>query len=90
VLELHAIIKGYVQGVGFRWTVVDVAEKFNLTGTTKNLPNGTVEIYAQGSKEDLEAFIKALQSDPGQARIESVLCRYQKSERTFIDFKIVH
>lgn len=88
--ELHAIIRGRVQGVGFRWTVVDYAERHQLTGTAKNLPDGTVEVYAQGPKESLESFLEDLKSDPGAARVESVKTEYRDSSKRFSGFKIVY
>ncbi|MCC5832187.1 MAG: acylphosphatase [Chlamydiales bacterium] len=89
VKELHAIIRGRVQGVGFRWTVVDYAESHRLTGTTKNLPDGTVEIYAQGPKESLEALLEDLKNDSGFARIESIKSEYRDPSRSFKGFKII-
>ena len=50
----HFIFKGRVQGVGFRWTVHRIAGRYDLTGFVKNLPDGTVEMLAQGSAEDIE------------------------------------
>ncbi len=88
--ELHAIIHGRVQGVGFRWTVVDCAERHQLSGTTKNLPDGTVEVYAQGAKESLESFIKDLKDDPGSARVESVKTDYREPSARFNGFKIIY
>ena len=90
MIELHAIFKGRVQGVGFRWTVVDHAEKFHLTGTTKNLSDGSVEVLAQGSKEALEEFLRAVQADSGPAHIESVKSVYKKPTKTYSEFRIVH
>ncbi len=88
--ELHAIIHGKVQGVGFRWTALDYAERYQLTGTAKNLPDGTVEVYAQGSKESLESFLEALKNDTGAARIESIKTHYQEPSRSFEAFKIIY
>lgn len=86
--QLHAIFRGRVQGVGFRWTVVDYAEQFQLTGTTKNLRDGTVEVYAQGSQESLELFLEAIQNNPGLARIDSVSKEYLEPSRSFHGFHI--
>ncbi len=89
ILELHAIFRGKVQGVGFRWTLVDHAENFQLVGTAKNLSNGTVEIVAQASKENLEAFLVAVQQEPGLARIDSIITTYRPAKQLFNDFQIV-
>jgi len=89
-IELHAVFKGHVQGVGFRWTLVDYAEKFHLSGTAQNLTDGTVEVYAHGSKESLEQFLEAVKQDAGAARIDNVKIRFQNPQDSFSDFRIIH
>lgn len=54
---VHLIIKGRVQGVGYRWFVRQVAERLNITGFVRNLPNGDVEVAAAGEEEALDQFI---------------------------------
>lgn len=88
--ELHAIIQGRVQGVGFRWTVVDYAEQYHLTGTTKNLPDGTVEVYAQGPEESLKSFLESLKHDDGIARIQSIKAEYREPHGSYHGFKIIY
>lgn len=87
--ELHAVFQGQVQGVGFRWSVLEWAEHFHLTGTVKNLSNGTVEVYAVGSKEDLDSFLSAIERDCGNAQIDSVTVDFGESADQFTGFKIV-
>ncbi|MGV3464222.1 MAG: acylphosphatase [Heyndrickxia sp.] len=58
----HIIATGKVQGVGFRFTVQQKAASLGITGWVKNLPNGSVEIKAEGSKELLNRFIESLKS----------------------------
>lgn len=62
LLELHAVITGRVQGVGFRATVRSLARGLGITGSAENLPDGTVEIYAQGSQEQLEQFLSSIKT----------------------------
>jgi acylphosphatase len=50
--------EGRVQGVGFRWTVKDLARGFDVAGTVGNLPDGGVEMVAQGDETD--AFLEAV------------------------------
>ena len=90
IIELHAIFKGGVQGVGFRWTIVDYAEKNGLTGTVRNLPSGEVEVFAQGSREALETFLEAIHEDPGSARIESVKSLYKPLSTSYSGFHIIY
>ncbi len=53
---MHIFYSGSVQGVGFRYTVRTVAAGFEVTGTVRNLPDGRVELVAEGAREELEAF----------------------------------
>jgi acylphosphatase len=51
---------GQVQGVGFRYSVKSVASGFEVTGTVRNLPDGRVELVAEGTPDELEAFRQAI------------------------------
>jgi acylphosphatase len=62
-IELLAIFKGRVQGVGFRATSKCIAEGLELTGFVRNLPDGSVEICAQGPKSQLEKFLSRLREE---------------------------
>lgn len=62
MVELHLIAKGRVQGVFFRAASRDLAKSLGLTGWVKNLPNGDVELVAQGEKEALQTLLDELAS----------------------------
>jgi len=51
---------GRVQGVGFRATVRQIACGYEVTGTVRNLPDGRVEVIAEGTKKELEAFLEGI------------------------------
>jgi acylphosphatase len=51
---------GHVQGVGFRYTTRRIAERFAVSGYVKNLPDGRVELVAEGQKAQLDAFLQEL------------------------------
>jgi acylphosphatase len=51
-------VTGQVQGVGFRWSAATEARSLGITGYIKNLPNGSVHIEAEGSRELLNAFVE--------------------------------
>lgn len=55
--RIHVIIKGRVQGVGFRRKTQQIAEALLLEGFVRNLPDSSVEIYAEGKKDILIQFI---------------------------------
>jgi acylphosphatase len=60
MLTVKAIAKGKVQGVGFRYTAMDIAKKLHLTGFAKNLPDGTVELFVTGDEPTIHQFFEAL------------------------------
>jgi acylphosphatase len=55
-----AYFTGRVQGVGFRYAALQVAREFEVSGFVSNLPDGRVILEAEGSKEEVDAFIAAL------------------------------
>lgn len=58
--RLTILYSGRVQGVGFRFTTREVAEGFDVCGTVRNLPDGRVELVAEGDPKELEAFRQAI------------------------------
>jgi acylphosphatase len=61
----HIIFNGYVQGVGFRFTAHSIARRYQLTGTVRNLPDGSVEMIVQGHPNDIDDYIRDLQETFG-------------------------
>lgn len=60
---------GHVQGVGFRYTALQVAKEYEVTGFVRNLPDGRVHLEAEGVKPEIEAFLKAVgEAMPGYIR----------------------
>jgi acylphosphatase len=58
--RLQVLYVGNVQGVGFRFTVKSLASGFDVTGSVRNLPDGGVELIAEGLQAELTAFQKAI------------------------------
>ncbi len=56
----HVIYEGRVQGVGFRYTVKDIARGFDVCGRIKNLPDGTVELKVMGAADELDGFLREI------------------------------
>ena len=82
---LRATVFGVVQGVGYRWFVRGRALRFELTGRAANLPDGSVEIEAEGDRDSLERFLAALKEGPGKVdRIEHVLADGALGARDFV------
>ena len=57
MISLQVFYEGNVQGVGFRWSVRDVAKGFEVTGCVRNLPDGRVELQVTGEENEVRAFL---------------------------------
>jgi len=69
---IHLEIRGRVQGVGFRWFVVEKAKELKLAGGVRNKPDGNVEVAAAGAPDALTRLQAAVKSGPRSARIDDV------------------
>jgi acylphosphatase len=67
-----ARVTGRVQGVGYRWFVQAEAERLNLGGSVRNLPDGAVAVEAEGSRPKLLDLVTKLRQGPPAARVERV------------------
>jgi acylphosphatase len=56
----HVFYEGRVQGVGFRYTVKNLARGFDVSGWVRNLPDGRVELQAGGDPDEVEAFLESI------------------------------
>jgi len=65
-------ITGIVQGVGFRYFVKRKADLYGIAGWVRNLPDGRVEVFAQGDPEVLNEFEKELWKGPSLARVDNI------------------
>ena len=63
VFFLAAYFTGHVQGVGFRYSVVQIAKGYEVTGFVKNLADGRVELEAEGQESECLQFLAAIQDD---------------------------
>ncbi len=88
--QLQAFISGRVQGVGYRYFVYDHARELGLTGWVRNLQDGRVEVLAEGSLEDLETLLTALQRGPGGSRVKEVQVTWSAASGEFDWFGIEH
>jgi acylphosphatase len=64
------MVRGMVQGVGFRYFVQRAGRRLGLTGNVCNLPDSTVEIFVEGSLPKIEEFIAEVRRGPSMARVE--------------------
>ena len=88
--RLQIYYSGCVQGVGFRYTVKIVAQGFEVTGTVRNLPDGRVELVAEGPREELEGFRKAIQDSEVGGFIADEVLAWSDATGAFRGFEIAH
>lgn len=78
---------GQVQGVGFRYTSHSIAKRYEVSGYVRNLPDGRVELVAEGEGAELDRFLKEL-AEQMSDRIRSVECDRRPALGEFAEFTI--
>jgi acylphosphatase len=68
----HYLVRGRVQGVGYRYFVFEAAKRFGIVGYARNLSTGEVEVHAEADEESLERFKQELAQGPLMARVTAV------------------
>lgn len=71
-MQLHVLVRGRVQGVGFRWYVREVARDLGLAGWVRNRSDGTVEVAAEGEPHMLDRLRDMLREGPNGATVAAV------------------
>jgi acylphosphatase len=72
-MVLHFLIRGRVQGVGFRWFVHREASHLELKGWVRNTENGEVEVVVAGDEDSLAALRAALKRGPRGSRVDQLI-----------------
>ena len=86
--RVHLKIHGRVQGVYYRASTLQEAEKLGLTGWVINCPDGAVEAVAEGAKHRLEELIAWCRRGPDGARVTNVDVRWETAQNNFHGFSI--
>ena len=68
MIAKRALFEGRVQGVGFRYTIKQLAMGFDVVGWVKNLPDGSVELQLMGEEEEVEEFLREIVEESSMAR----------------------
>lgn len=71
IKRARIFIDGRVQGVGFRYFVLEEARKYGIKGYVKNMPGGSVEVDAEGEREQLDPFLNVCRQGPPAAKVEN-------------------
>ncbi len=86
--RLHTIIEGRVQGVGFRFFVLENAQQFGLTGWVRNSWDGSVEVTAEGERPLLEKLLATLYRGPRASFVTAVHTEWQPAKGEFAEFRV--
>ncbi len=90
MVRAEIIVHGTVQRVGFRYAVLDAAISLKVTGHVKNLPDGTVEIVAEGSRENIELLTQKIRDVREPAVVKDVRVSYSEATGEFELFQVAY
>ncbi len=88
-VRLHVFYSGRVQGVGFRYAAKQTAVGYEVTGTVRNLPDGRVELVAEGDQTELEAFQEGIREAGLRRLIRNEQALWSEASGEFRGFEIV-
>lgn len=86
--ELHVYVNGWVQGVGYRYFVVNNALALGLRGYVRNLSDGSVEVLAQGNRSNLERLLALIQRGPAAAEVNEIDTHWGQPTEHFSSFHV--
>ena len=86
--RLEALVRGRVQGVGFRWFVVREAERLGLQGWVANEADGSVRVVAEGGRSDLDHLAERLSVGPSGAHVVDVSLHWSSPLRADRGFTV--
>jgi acylphosphatase len=87
-MRLHAIVRGDVQGVGFRYYVQGRAHQLGLSGWVRNRGDGSVECVAEGPQERLRRLLRDLERGPAGAEVDDVEAEWAEARGDVMAFSI--
>lgn len=88
--RVHIIISGYVQGVCFRYFTKIKARNLRLKGFVRNVPNGDVEVIAEGNEKELDELIEFCRKGPALSCVANLKIEYEEFKGEFNDFTVKH
>ena len=88
LVRVNIHYSGRVQGVGFRYTVKSLVTGYDVLGTIRNLPDGRVELVAEGERVELEEFLQAVQDSGLRRHIQDEDIVWEEAQDKFKGFEI--
>ncbi len=90
-VSLRAEVRGKVQGVSFRYFVVEKAQSLGLKGYVTNLPDpSSLEVVAEGSRVEVEELLGHIRQGPRWARVDEVESRWSEALQAYTDFRVLN
>ena len=86
--RLDAVVRGRVQGVGFRYMVLEEASRLGLAGWVANEPDGSLRCVAEGPRKRLRALLDLLRAGPRGARVDEVRVTWGAAAGTMTRFSV--
>lgn len=90
IKRIRAVVIGTVQGVGYRYFTIMRASGLGIVGYVKNLPNGNVEVIAEGEESDLDTLVSYLKRGPSGAYVREVVAVKLPATGEFYNFSVEH
>ena len=90
MISLEIFFEGRVQGVGFRWSIRNIAKGFDVTGWVRNLPDGRVQMQVNGAEDEVRAFLEAIGQSELRAHIREQTEKALPSPVSARGFEIRH
>jgi acylphosphatase len=87
-VKAEITVQGVVQGVGYRFFVINQAHLFDVKGYVRNLPNGSVEVVAEGDRGMVKDFIERLRIGPLSAHVTGVDVKWHEKDSGFTEFRL--
>lgn len=87
--QVHVLVSGKVQGVGFRAFTKEKADDLGIKGWVRNLLDGRVESVMQGPSDGIDKLLVAVKRGPRSARVDGLEVKDEKIAEKFADFKVI-
>ena len=88
VIQARIIVSGVVQGVGYRYFTLSLARRYPITGWVRNLPDGRVEVVAEGEQGLINDFISDLRIGPSSGNVAGVEVEWKAYTGDFENFSL--
>ena len=87
-MKVEITVQGVVQGVGYRFFVLNQARLYDVKGYVRNMADGTVEVIAEGEKGILKDFVGQLRIGPISAHVTGLKVKWSEQEQGFTEFRL--